>query len=46
MTEAIPNKAGAYYLCVEGENGAVAMRHKRVDKTAPVLAPRWSLTAV
>ena len=40
----IPDVAGGYFLCVTGENGAVAMRHVRVDKTPPLLAPRFTFT--
>lgn len=42
--EAIPDVEGGYYLCVEGENGAMAMRHVRVDKTPPLLPPRFTFT--
>lgn len=42
ITDPIPDVEGGYYLCVTGENGAVAMRHVRVDKTPPLLAPRFT----
>jgi len=42
ITDTIPDVEGGYYLCVTGENGAMAMRHVRVDKTPPLMPPRFS----
>jgi hypothetical protein len=42
ILDPIPDVEGGYFLCVEAENGAVAMRHVRVDKTPPLLAPRFT----